>query len=532
MKAILLVRVSTKAQEFDEQEREIYNMAIKDGYKPEDIIPVCEKESGIKLSEEERAGLNRMKELIEADPTINCVYCWEVSRIARRKKINFSVLDYLLSHKVQLIVKNPSIKLIKENGEIDEGAEVVFTLFSQIAESEMRTKLARWKRTKDAKRKQGYFCGGAITYGYMKGEDGKLVIKEEEANVVRDIFRMYLSGECSTRTIAKELLERGIYKGTLLNASRWVSNIINNGDYCGMSKDGNVYPPLVTPEDAERCKEIASINIQKPKKLYTTYYFGKGILRCPKCGGVMAIRKNRSTYSCPKCEKINIQINMVDSVLWNASFGIYVSKMLNATVVDRIEIQKQMMDLDTKISVANASIKEISDRIEKIEYKAYVEGKLDIDKADKFIKELNSQISVEKKNIISWANIRHSKQQMLIEMDSNKGYNLDTLVNIKDDKERFDIIHSVFDCAFIDRLEYGKYTLSVYPIGWSKPLKYTLYSRQYKIFTDETETLHDMLIGRYSREIDGVPVIPEPEEIPYEHRFTPMRSAKETKKKV
>ncbi len=42
-------------------------MAIKDGYLPECIIPVCEKESGIKLAEEERAGLNKMKELIEED---------------------------------------------------------------------------------------------------------------------------------------------------------------------------------------------------------------------------------------------------------------------------------------------------------------------------------------------------------------------------------------------------------------------------------------------------------------------------------
>lgn len=32
MKAILLVRVSTKTQDFDEQEREIYELAIKDGY--------------------------------------------------------------------------------------------------------------------------------------------------------------------------------------------------------------------------------------------------------------------------------------------------------------------------------------------------------------------------------------------------------------------------------------------------------------------------------------------------------------------
>ena len=151
MKAILLVRVSTEAQDFTEQEKEIYQMAINDGYKPEDIIPICEKESGIKLEEEERAGLNRMKELIEAGG-VDCVYCWEVSRIARRKKINFSVLEYLTAHKVQLIIKNPSITLFNRDGSINEGAEVVFTLFSQMAESEMRTKKERFKRSKDARR--------------------------------------------------------------------------------------------------------------------------------------------------------------------------------------------------------------------------------------------------------------------------------------------------------------------------------------------------------------------------------------------
>ena len=46
--------------------------------------------------------------------------------------------------------------------------------------------------------------------------------------------------------------------------------------------------------------------------------------------------------------------------------------------------------------------------------------------------------------------------------------------------------------------------------GWDKPIKYTLDTRNYKIFTDITEILHEMSIGKYSREIDGVPVIPEP----------------------
>ena len=99
MKAILLVRVSTKAQDFDEQEREIYNMAIKDGYLPECIIPVCEKESGIKLAEEERAGLNKMKELIEEDN--------EKQRVSDR--------NYLFDHADEEFVKKmEKIRLGKE----------------------------------------------------------------------------------------------------------------------------------------------------------------------------------------------------------------------------------------------------------------------------------------------------------------------------------------------------------------------------------------------------------------------------------
>ena len=307
MKAILLVRVSTKAQDFDEQEREIYNMAIKDGYLPECIIPVCEKESGIKLAEEERAGLNKMKELIEEDNDINCVYCWEVSRIARRKKINFSVLDYLTTHKIQLVVKNPSIRLFKDNGDIDEGAEMVFTLFSQMAESEMRTKLARWKRTKDAKRKESIYTGGWILYGYTVDETTKkLIIDEKQANIVKTIFALYLTGKYSYGSLAKELMQTGLLVGyTLLTARKFISLTLNNLAYAGLPSstnkrnnvktEGNIYPQLVTLEMINKCKEIAKSNTNKPKKQYNNYYFGKGLLRCPYCGGIMFSIKNNNT---------------------------------------------------------------------------------------------------------------------------------------------------------------------------------------------------------------------------------------------
>ncbi len=85
MKCILLVRVSTEAQSFDEQEKELYDLAHFYGYKDKDISSIATKESAIKLDEEERFGLNRMKELLETGE-YDCVFAWEISRIARRKK--------------------------------------------------------------------------------------------------------------------------------------------------------------------------------------------------------------------------------------------------------------------------------------------------------------------------------------------------------------------------------------------------------------------------------------------------------------
>lgn len=537
MKALLLVRVSTVTQDFDEQEREIYEMAIKDGYLPENIIPICEKESGVKLSEEERAGLNRMKELIESDNTINCVYCWEVSRIARRKKVNFSVLDYLTSHKVQLVVKNPSIRLFKDNGEIDEGAEMIFTLFSQMAESEMRTKLARWKRTKDSNRKQSIYTGGWLLFGYEADKVTKKIVPNKDAELVQKIFNMYLTGNYSYNSLAKELIETGAINQSLVTARKFIKLTLCNTSYAGLPSsmngynnpktEGNVYPAIVTMEMIDKCKEIASDNITKPKKKYNCYYFGKGLLRCPYCGNIMVAKKNNNTYHCQCCaDGFYIQINLVDSILWYSSIALYASKLMHSNTEDKLQYQQQLAICDSKIATSESNIKGIEDRIEKIEYKAYVDGTLSISKAESFIKELNKKIDGERLLLTKWMNDRTTVQQMLIEMDNSiiKGINLDEVANIKDDEMRYNIIHEVFDCAFIDRIGNMKYTISIYPKLWKHPLKYTLDTRKNKVYTDISEDLDMYYKGKMWTEVDNAKVLPKVEEIKcYEQRFKPAR---------
>lgn len=150
-KCILLVRVSTQRQDFDEQENQLYNLAVADGYSDFNIIPICEKESGIKLAEEERNGLNRMKEVI-SEGGVNCVYAWEVSRIGRKKKVIFSIVEYLQTRNIQLIIKEPYIKLLNEDGTINDAAETILTLYAQMAESEMKKQAITLEKNTKSKR--------------------------------------------------------------------------------------------------------------------------------------------------------------------------------------------------------------------------------------------------------------------------------------------------------------------------------------------------------------------------------------------
>ncbi|MCH5247461.1 MAG: recombinase family protein [Muribaculaceae bacterium] len=167
----------------------------------------------MKLKEEERKGLNRLKEEISKGG-VSTVYAWEVSRIGRKKKVIFSIVDFLHERGIQLIIKEPSIRLLKENEEgkldIDDGAETILALFAQMAESEMRNKQSRWQRTRRANSEKGKWNGGTKPmFGYNIGKDNFYVINEEEAQIVRILYELYTTTDMGQDRIRKEMLSRG-----------------------------------------------------------------------------------------------------------------------------------------------------------------------------------------------------------------------------------------------------------------------------------------------------------------------------------
>lgn len=89
-KAVLFVRVSTEKQTLESQIAALKRTASIDGYGDNDIIVIAKKESGVKLKEAEREGLNELKSVIEQND-VDCVYIFELSRLSRDPMTLYSV---------------------------------------------------------------------------------------------------------------------------------------------------------------------------------------------------------------------------------------------------------------------------------------------------------------------------------------------------------------------------------------------------------------------------------------------------------
>jgi len=195
-KCILLVRVSSKQQDFSAQKKELEDFAIMNGYTEEaDRIPIENKESAIKLTEEQREGIAEMKKYIEDDSSIDCVFAWEISRIGRRYDVIESVRDFLIKHKVNLKLYHEGVQLLNKDGSVNTGGKLVVDVSMAIARYEMETKIARLNREKERKTEEGKAPTGRVLYGYKFDDNGYVVADEEiEAPRIREIFEWAREG--------------------------------------------------------------------------------------------------------------------------------------------------------------------------------------------------------------------------------------------------------------------------------------------------------------------------------------------------
>ena len=317
MVVVAYARVSTEKEEQEDSfERQVSYYTTLINSKPEWKFGGIYADPGITGTRaEKRPDFLRMIEDCRAGK-INKILVKSISRFARN---TVDSLNYIRE------LKELGISIYFENENIDTltpGGEVLITILAAMAEQESRTMSTNIKWSYQKKFKNGeVLLNTSMMMGYIKtdrrDEEGKVIyeINEEEAVVVRRIYREYLSGVTVTR-ICRGLEADGI--PTKLGRKRWqpsvIKSILTNEKYTGDALLGKTFkadvlskkrqknmgqapmyyaegtqPAIIEKEvfelvKAEMQHRADEKNTAVGNSRYTSKYPFSGLLVCGECG--------------------------------------------------------------------------------------------------------------------------------------------------------------------------------------------------------------------------------------------------------
>ncbi len=243
----------------------------------------------------------------------------EISRFARNTLDSLQYTRELLGWGVGVFFQNDNINTL------DEDAELRLTIMSSIAQDELRKLSSRVKFGHQQAIKSSVVLGNSRIFGYKK-EDKRLVIDESQAPMVRDLFRLYATGEYSMKQLETLFYEQGYrnYNGNKI-AHTTMSGIISNPKYKGyyvgnkvrivdmftkkqkflppeewvMFKDetGEIVPAIVSEELWDKANEVLtrrSEDVKNRQGVCNHANLLTGKLYCAHCGAAYYRRESKS----------------------------------------------------------------------------------------------------------------------------------------------------------------------------------------------------------------------------------------------
>lgn len=355
---ILFARCSTKQQDTDGQLAKIEQTARRFGYQDSNFIYVVEYESGYKLSEDERAGLRKLKKIIESNTNVECVFVTEVSRIGRRRRLLFDILDWFVDNKLQLYIWERDVFLLNEDGSLSDRGYDIFYQEVKKAEDEIQVKVRRSNYGKERCHVNHFWDGAMLPLGYIaedKRRDKRVLVdKDNEYKIVRKIYELYLSDHHSTTSIAKELDELGMVdnKQRKITQSR-VAAVLSKRRYIG----DEVYPSIITEEEFNKAAQIRANAKQTKKNSNLSEALCSKLIRCPECG--YNFTNTGKIYRCfrnhfHQCSNsVEINMNTLDKIVWSYAADIELSEMLSNLSSEKEKIEEDIEVEKKKLSKLN-----------------------------------------------------------------------------------------------------------------------------------------------------------------------------------
>lgn len=299
------------------------------------------------------------------------IIVWKLDRFARNRYDSA-----LYKHKL----KQYGVRVISAMENVGEGDESILleALLEASAEYyslDLRKKIKRGQRENISK---GRFCGGSVPYGY-RISDGKLILDETTAPVMRSIFERYAQG-VPMKEIIDDLRSRGVRssRGGEINYntfSRALANPVYVGRY---TYNGEVVPGLAEVMISEELFQSVQQRIlqntrAKAANKAKADYMLNGKVFCGHCGSHMIGESGRSStgatyyyYTCATRKKTHTcakQNEKKDFLEW------YVVEQTLQYVLspDRIEYIAQAVVAEYDKEYNHAKVDEIEKAIRKCE---------------------------------------------------------------------------------------------------------------------------------------------------------------------
>jgi len=361
-------------------------------------------ESGTHMN---RPGLEEMLFDAEAQ-AFNMLLVFRVDRLSRKVRELALMVDELTKYGVAL-------KSITEPFDTANAAgKMMLQMLGVFAEFEHATIVERTKVGMEKKAKSGKFVGGYVPYGYQLDPEKGLVVHEEEALIVRKMFKMYALGKEGTSAICKQLNGAGHRNR---NGRKWgrrvVLYMLRNPVYIGKIRwleilHEGTHDPLVSEvlfEKARNVLEERNEDLKGRQMRHGDDRLLTGVIKCAKCGSRMfggGGHKNGVSvpyYVCSKrfndhdCEQDYVRSDLLDGAIIEDVKGMFRDEQFMSRVweeanrqltAERPAIEKEIDSNFAEATKAQAAM----DRY----FKAFEAGKLDPALCNEKVRDLRTRL--------------------------------------------------------------------------------------------------------------------------------------------
>lgn len=417
----------------------------------------------------------------------------EVTRFARNTLDSISYTQKLLENGVGVYFQSDNINTIMPDSELR------LTIMASVAQDEVRKLSERVKFGFSRSIEKKRVLGNNNIFGYRKDKT-KLVIHEEEAKMIRELFEIYSQGEMGFYKIAEYFKQKG-YKGKNGTpiSSQTLRRIIRNPKYKGYYRTGTVkvvdyklhkaqkmpkeewkvfeckenIPAIVSEELWEKCNNIlekksaSCLNRVENKDVFKSRYAFSGLIYCKEHEGEEHMpgynrisgskRSNKPAWACSRY--ITYGLKECESPIIQESELIEILKaVLNKFLSNKEEIIEDLMnkykkynftkDFEMEISNIESNIKVIQAKKDKL-LELTIKNLLSDEEFYKRNEELNKEIEKQQEKI---KGLKEEKENLSSIEDNMKKIKGALEKEIKIDENIEDLIKLLVDKIYVSKV--------------------------------------------------------------------------------